>query len=150
MYDYFRAADDEAAKGVGRVVGGPAVAGHPGVIETKWVEPHVRVGQLYFRALGREWHYDAGLAVQVLPEEPIGPDNFEEPTLERLSDEVRDTLAGLSEEQRAALGRWWSTSEEFTRDRTDPAYVEELCAQLVMLCRDARDHHEHVYVWGCL
>lgn len=149
-YDYFPASDDETGKELGRRPGGPVAAGHRGVVETKWVDPWVRVGQLYFHVLGRAWHFDESLATQVLPEVPIGPDNVEEPTLHRLSADVRDVLADVGVDQRDALGQWWSRTEEFTRDRADASYVESLCIDLLTLCRDARDTNQQVYVWGCL
>ena len=149
-YDYFRAADDGIAQRLGRELGGPVAAAHPGVVQTKWVDPWVRVGQLYFHLVGRDWHYDEGLATQILPDVPIGPDNFEEPTVHRLSLEVRDVIADVGDDARVAVGSWWWGTEEFTRDRAEPAYVEELCSRLVALCRDARDADEQVYVWGCL
>jgi hypothetical protein len=149
-FDYFRADDDGIARRVGGVLGGPVAAGHPGTIETKGVDPYVRVGHLYFRVRGRDWEYDDAIGSQVLPTEPIGPENWEEPTVERLSDQVRDTLAEVTDEDRRELGRWWATTEEFVRDRTDPAYVETLCAELLAMCRRARDDGQHVYVWSCL
>ena len=150
MYDYFRAADDDTAKSVGGVTGGPGVAGHPEVVETKWVDPTVRVARLYYRVLDRDWQLDPRLVTQVLPELPIGPDNFEEPTVERLADGLRDALAEVVEDDRSALGQWWATTEEFALDRVDATYVEELCGELLALCRHARDAGEHVYVWSCL
>jgi len=149
-YDYFMAIDDGNAKALGRRLGGPVAAGHPGVVETTWVDPWVRVGQLYFHVLGQDWHYDESLATQVLPEVPIGPDNFEEPTLHRLSADVRDVLADVVADRRDVLGQWWSRTEEFLRDRADASYVERLCTDLLTLCRDARDTDRQVYVWGSL
>jgi hypothetical protein len=119
------------------------------VIETKSVDPWVRIGKVHCRLQHRDRTYDAGLVTQVLPEEPIGPDNWEEPTVLRLRDEVRDSLADVPD-ARDELGRWWSTTDEFALDRTDPAYVVELCDSLLGLCRDARDAGERVYVWSSM
>jgi hypothetical protein len=149
-YDYFRAALDETAQRAGEVVGGPVVAGSTGVVETKWVDPWVRVGRLHFQIAGRPWTYDGSVAVQVLPELPIGPDDWELPTVHRLSDEVRDSFASVADDDASDLGRWWAGTEEFVLDRADPTYVASLCIDLLTLCREARDAGEHVYVWSAM
>lgn len=149
-YDYFRAADDEAAKRVGTVLGGPAVARHPFVVETKFVDPYVKIARLRFHVLGRPETHDLSSTTQLLPEAPVGPDNWGEPTLERLSDDLRDDLAGVPENDGDELGRWWATTEEFVRDGADASFVASLCVDLLRLCHDARARDEHVYVWSSL
>ena len=94
--------------------------------------------------------YDGSLALQVHPQAPIGPEDWELPTVHRLDDAVRDSLASVAETDRSELGRWWATTEEFARDRGDPAYVASLCADLLTLCREAGDAGEHVYVWSAM
>jgi hypothetical protein len=150
MYDYFRSADDDLAKRVGGVRGGPVAAGHLGVVESKGVDPHVRVGRLHFQVIYRPWQYDDSLATQVPPEVPIGPDNWEEPTVHRLSDQLRDSLAGVPDDRREEVGRWWAGTEGFVLDRVEPAQVVALCDALLTLCRDARDRDQHVFVWSSL
>jgi hypothetical protein len=150
LYDYFRAPDDTAATRLGQTVGGPVAAGHPGVVETKWVDPRVRVAQVLTHLQGIPWTYDASRVIRVMPQEEPGPDNWDVPTVERLADQIRDVLADVPVESRAEVGRWWATTEEFTRDRADPTYVEALCESILALCSDARDNGDHVYVWSSL
>ncbi len=147
-YDYFRAVDDATAKRLGQVVGGPAASGHPGTVETKWVDPQVRVGRLVARVREAEWSLDVARPTMVLPEEPAGPDNWDVPAVWLLSDQVRDDLASVTDARRVELGRWWATTEEFVMDRVDASYVDELCTSMLTLCRDARAESEHLYVWS--
>lgn len=146
-YDYFRAADDGTAKAVGSRAGGPAVAGADGIVETKWVDPVVRGGQLYARVTETDWSPRTVALSQVAPDEPIGPDNWDTPTVQRLDDAVRDALAAVSHDGRDELGRWWSQTDEFVRDRADPAMVTGLCAALLDLCTHAAGTDESIYVW---
>lgn len=148
MYDWFRAGDDERAKRVGGVVGGPAAARHPGVVETTWIDPSVKVAQLHFHVLGRPEKFDVHIEERVLPEVPIGPDNWDLPTVGRLRDDVRDSLGGVPEDQYDELGRWWATIEEF--QGFDASHVADLCTSLLRLCREARERDEHVFVWSCM
>jgi hypothetical protein len=146
-YDYFRAADDESARQVGSVLGGPAVIGARGVVETKWVEPVVRVGRLFARVTGADWSPRLMTLTQVSPDEPIGPDNWDTPVVQRLDERVRDALAGVPPPDRDELGQWWSQTEEFVLDRADPAVVAGVCDALLELCRDAAGNDDSVYVW---
>lgn len=147
-YDYFRAVDDDVARQVGAVVGGPTVAGASGVVETKWIEPVVRVGRLYARVTDADWSPRTMSLTQVSPDEPIGPDNWDTPVVQRLDDAVRDALAHVPPGDRGALAQWWSQNEEFVLDRAEPEVVLGLCDALLELCRDAVGNGECVYVWS--
>ena len=150
LYDYYRAADDEAGRALGAVVGGPVPGGCPHVVETKGIDVEVRLARLYFEVAGEPWRYDESLARQVLPDEPIGPDNWDQPTVHRLADEVRDRLASVPDRRRDAVAAWWAGTEEFVLDRADPAAVASLCLDLLALCREAAAAGDPVYVWSCL
>jgi hypothetical protein len=63
---------------------------------------------------------------------------------------VRDSLAGVADDDRSELGRWRPGTEEFVLDRADAAYVASLCSDLLRLCREARDAGEHVYAWSAM
>jgi hypothetical protein len=136
-YDYFSAADDDAARR-------PEA---PGVgVPTKWVDPQVRLGRLSAQARGVPWSLDECRGTRVLPVEAPGPEDWDVPTVERLPDGARDALAGVADADRPEIARWWATTEEFVRDGADRATVEVLALDLLALARDARETGAHLYV----
>ncbi|MDX6357553.1 MAG: hypothetical protein QOH37_607 [Nocardioidaceae bacterium] len=149
-YDYFRAAGDQSARQAADPPGGPSATAASGLVETTWVEPTVRVGKLFARVTDRDWTPRAVALIQVSPDEPIGPDNWETPTVHRFDDVVRDALADVPLSDQDALGRWWAQTEEFVLDRAEPEQVRRLCVALLDLCRKAARHDESVYVWSSL
>jgi hypothetical protein len=149
-YDYFRAAGDESARHFADEPGGPAATGASDLVETTWVEPTVRVGKLFARVTASDWTPRTIALTRVSPEEPLGPDNWETPTVHRIDDAVRDALADVSPSDQEVLGRWWAQTEEFVLDRAEPERVVGLCDALLDLCREAARRDESVYVWTCL
>jgi hypothetical protein len=131
-YDYFVASD-----------------GLPGndVVDTRWVDPTVRLGQLYARLTDQCWMPRLVRTTRTSPLPSHGDGAwYLRPSIEKVADDVRDALAAVVDEQVPELGEWWAGTEEFRRDQVPAAEATALLAALVRLCDEGRQRDQHLYV----
>ncbi|MFE3451962.1 hypothetical protein ACFXJ8_23875 [Nonomuraea sp. NPDC059194] len=158
MYDYYRAADRQAAMvdpDKGRAVPGATFD----AVDAKGVDPQVILGQLI--ALIRDVPHDLDLMRTVTlypppegapksPEEwealPEDSPYMEGPCIEELPADVRDTLADVSEDRFAELAERWK--QEFFPPPDDD-YLTTLIAELRDLARRAQVEDQTIYCWMC-
>jgi hypothetical protein len=148
LYDYFRAADDDAAvKLMDDLPGGPVAAAADGLVDAvdmKGIEPTVTLGRLVAHIQGIEWQ--AGL---VGLEELWGDEDS--PFVMSVDDATRDCLASVSDAQMPGLAAWWGGIEELARWGPVPAgQMLPFLTGIVGLARRARAAGEHLYCWCCL
>lgn len=150
LYDYFRAADDAAAKRLmDELDGGPVVRGDMVVdvdaVDLKGIDPAVILAQLVAFIRQTEW------AVDTVEDQLLWSGDEQGPWLSSIDDAARDTLASISDDQFLSLSQRWSRIEELwlgedvAGDEMVPV-IEEIAG----LARRARDAGEHLYCWSCL
>ncbi|MEV2237273.1 hypothetical protein [Micromonospora sp. NPDC049891] len=150
LYDYFRAADDEAAIGLmAELDGGPVAVsgGRPGVdaIDLKGIEPMVTLGKLVGFARGRDWSTD------VIEQRFIWSFGEEGPWLVVLDDAVRDTLASITAAQSPELSARWGQIEELAwGEPLPPDELLPVIEEISALARRALAADQHLYCWSCL
>ncbi|WP_405096594.1 hypothetical protein [Micromonospora sp. NBC_01412] len=153
LYDYFRAADDEAVAALMAATnGGPLVgpAAPPGVdvVEAKGVDPSVVLGQAVSLALGVAWDADLVDDRLIWPDAGAAGAEHDGPWVVRLGDRVRDVLAAVAEDRLPALADRWSRIEELSWG--EPAGMLPVLRQLVGLARRAQAGGQRLYCWMSL
>ena len=168
FYEYYRAADRAAAAAQpehSRVIA-DATRGVPefDVVETKWIDPEVILGQLI--AFASEVDFSVGLVetVDLYPPPEGAPRSAEEwdalpedspymegPGIVELPVHVRDVLAGVDDARLPALAEQWAAIEEFSNfTDDDDGYTLSLIKDLVGLARRARKNDQLLYCWMSL
>ncbi|GLX00547.1 hypothetical protein [Microtetraspora sp. NBRC 16547] len=168
FYEYYRAADREAAvvqPGCPRVVADPSRE-FPAfdVVETKWIEPKVILGQLVAFIGDADFSLDLVGMVTLYPPPEGAPKSEEEwaalpedspyvegPGIEELTVNVRDVLAGADDARLPLVAERWSKIEELSHfGPDDGAYMLSLVGDLVELARRAKASDEMLYCWSSL
>ncbi|MFD1934894.1 hypothetical protein ACFSKW_25810 [Nonomuraea mangrovi] len=161
MYDYYRAADRQAA--VVDPDSGRAGRKHPAfdAVEAKWIDPGIVLGQLV--ALVRDVPYSLDLVqtTSLYPPPEGGPKTLEEwealpedspyqegPCIDELPAHVRDTLAGIPDSRVADLAERWGRIEEFIAP-PDTGYLTTLITELRDLAQRAQEENQMIYCWMC-
>ncbi|MFD1935608.1 MULTISPECIES: hypothetical protein [Nonomuraea] len=158
MYDYYRAADRQAA-----MVDPDSGRAAPGTVfdavDAKGIDPRVILGHLI--ALIRDVPYDLDLieTISLYPPPEGGPQSLEEwealpedspykegPCIEELPTDVRDTLAGVPDGRLADLVERWE--QEFFAP-PDGGYLTTLIAELRDLAQRAQAEDQTIYCWIC-
>lgn len=144
LYDYFRAPSPEDAAAI--VGGGPAR--HFDTVES--LEPAVELGRLIAFARGVEWTvglvgYELLTGNNDIPYEEWEHDAW----VNRIADDIRDTLADIPAADQPALAQRWEGIEELSQ-YTKPLNLLPQLRELVALAGRARDAGQHLYVWVCL
>ncbi len=139
LCDYFRAPDVEQAAAVED--GGPIER----FDTVEGLEPEVVLGQLIAFVRGVEWR--PGLSGTSLIS---AEDSDFDAWVCQFADDVRDTLAGIPDDDVPGLARWWAGIEELARHSGEPLDLAPDLRELIALARRARDAGEHLYVWMCL
>ncbi|MER5705364.1 hypothetical protein ABT023_25960 [Micromonospora sp. NPDC002296] len=153
LYDYFRAADDEAvAASMAATNGGPLVGAaalpEVDVVEAKGIDPSVVLGQAVSLALDVPW--DVGLVDDRLiwPDAVTAAAEHDGPWVVRLGDRARDVLAALAEDRLPALADRWSRIDELSWG--EPVDMLPVLRRLVGLARRAQASEQHLYCWMSL
>ncbi|BEL08034.1 hypothetical protein Q0Z83_062250 [Actinoplanes sichuanensis] len=155
MYDYFRGPDAATVTDLmDRTDADP-----PGTIEewvtevvdVKWLDAAVCVGALcaFIAGVGRA----AGSSGIRLVWPVLDPEDLMEhqgPWVEQLTDEMRDTLAGVDDGRIPELAARWVRIEEIYRPGAADDELVPVVTDLVALARAARAGGEHLYCWVCL
>ncbi|MEO3795817.1 hypothetical protein ABGB14_36895 [Nonomuraea sp. B10E15] len=164
VYDYYRAADRQAAAekpDSPRAVEKP-MAGVPSfdAVDAKGIDPIVILGK--FIALARETPYSLGLVqtITVYPPPEGAPATVEEwealpddspykegAGIEELSVDVRDTLAGISDSRLGQLAEGWAQIEEFADFPPDEGFLLEVLTELRGLAQRAQKEDQMIYCW---
>lgn len=151
MHDYFRAPGDSAVvDAMDRDEGGPPGSWADGVVDTKFLDPAVVVGQLI--AFIRDVPFSTGVARSRLIW-PADPDpeflmEHQGPWVEALEDATRDTLAGAVD--LPELAARWLRIEELDWPGASGDTLLPILTDLVALARDARAAGQHLYCWSSL
>jgi hypothetical protein len=153
LCDYFRAADDEAArKLMAATGGGPVVTDGPPLadaVEAKGIDPAVILGKLVGLALGVPWSTDLTRAHLVWPENAEDDPEYAGPWVTGVNDQTRDALAGIGEDRAPELAECWGQIEEFSR-YADLSALQPLVRDFAGLASRARTAGESLYCWICL
>ncbi|GAA0826560.1 hypothetical protein ACFQVD_28030 [Streptosporangium amethystogenes subsp. fukuiense] len=168
FYEYYRAADRETAvvqPEHPRVIADPS-RGTPefDVVETKWIDPHVILGQLV--AFIGDVDFSVGLVdtVALYPPPEGAPQSDEEwdalpedspyldgPGIAELPVNARDILAGADDSHLPAVAERWAKIEEFSHfTSVDVGYMLSLVEELVGLARRAKKDDQMLYCWMCV
>ncbi|WP_431894293.1 hypothetical protein [Nonomuraea sp. bgisy101] len=162
MYDYYRAADRQAA--VVHPDSGRAGRSNPAfdAVDAKWIDPGLVLGQLV--AFIRDVPYSVGLVetVALYPPPEGAPKSLEEwealsedspyhegPWIEELPADLRDALAGVPDDRLAGLAERWRQIEEFFTP-PDAGYLTTLITELRGLARRAQAEEQMIYCWTCV
>ncbi|NBE84126.1 hypothetical protein [Micromonospora rubida] len=153
LYDYFRAADDEAVAALmaatnGGPLVGPAAPAEADVVEAKGVDPSVVLGQAVSLALDVPWAVDLVGDRLIWPDAAAAQAEHDGPWVVRLGDRVRDVLAAVAEDRLPALADRWSRIEELSWG--EPAGMLPVLRLLVGLARRAQASGQHLYCWMSL
>lgn len=155
LYDYFRAADNEAVDKLMEITGGGSLLScHDGQepvdgVETKSIDPVVVLGKLVAFARDVPWTADLVTARSVWP--AGAPYDHEGPWVEQLDDGTRDALADIPDGQLPSLAAEWGQIEELSYgDDLPPDAMLPLLTDLVAFARRAQAAGDHVYCWSCL
>lgn len=160
LTEYFRATEAASVlRAMGSTEGGPLIGvegGFDGVV-AKGVDPAVVLGTLVAAIERLPWEPQLVAMTAVWPTTPEpGPDDLLDeddpwatgPWVSELSDEVRDQLAGVPDEDLPMVVATWVRSEELGgANSTDMTPVAE---QLIGLARRAAGAGEHLYCWMSL
>lgn len=148
LYDYFRAASDDAAVAlVDGLVGGPttATAGSVDAVDLKGIDPEVALGSLVGFARGVAWRTD------LVCSDLVGDPDDDTPWLFRIDDDTRDTLAGIDSGQLPELSaRWGRTAELAPGGPLPDDHLVPVIEEIAGLARRARDGGDHLYCWCSL
>ena len=168
LYDYYRAADREAAivrPDLGRAAGVRVLPGEPVFdgVDAKGIDPTVILARLIGFIRGVSWSSDLVDVVTLYPPREGAPTTDEEwdalpedspyldgPGIEELSISVRDTLADVDDERLPELARQWTGIEEFRIGHVDSDYLLSLIEALVGLARRAEKEDQLLYCWVCV
>jgi hypothetical protein len=155
-FDYFRAADDDAARATHVLAGGP-MAADPGQsaafdgVETKGVFPDPHLEQLVALATGTPYERGPRTSEGLWPppETPAPVDEtslwLTDPSVDRLATRIREALADVTTDDIEALAERWAG------DIGHPvAAAAEVIAQLTALARRAREAGQQLYCWSSL
>ncbi len=139
-YDYFRAPDDASAA---RVLTRPRDSSTAAfdMVATKWIDPAVVLGKLV--ALVRDEPWDVDLVSLRPCGDGAAPDG---PVLCECGQDLRDTLADVTDGRVAGLAAEWAVVEELSSMPGPAGNLVELVVDLVALARRARDARERLYV----
>lgn len=162
LVDYFRAADDDEARRVSLLPGGPL--GRDGMsqgidgLALKNMDSRVVMGKLFALVLDVEWSAKLIESAHVWPTSPQpragdevheGSPWAEGPWVEDLGRVFRDAFAGVDDCRLAQIcERWWPIEE--LPGMGDLAWAVEIAKSFVALARRARDAGQSVYCWSCL
>ncbi|MEV4480358.1 hypothetical protein [Micromonospora coxensis] len=156
LYDYFRAADDEAvAKLMAATDGGPVVreGGSPvaDAVDGKGIDPTVVLGKVVSFALDVPWATDL-IGDRLVWPDGVGEDPaYEGPWVVVLSGRARDALAEIPDDRLPDLAERWSHIEELSYySDTQPKVMLSRLREFVGLARRARTSGDSIYCWICL
>ncbi|GLY83786.1 hypothetical protein [Actinoallomurus iriomotensis] len=167
LFDYFRAPDGETAlrlldQGDGVPHGPTTVGGGVDALDGKGIEPQVILGRLVGLILDVPWSLDLVETVEVWPPEETRPKSVEDwerlpedspwhtgPSLDELSDRIRDAFADADDHALPAIADQWTRIEEFG-GHVDATSALRFVESLVALARRARRADDHLYCWMCL
>jgi hypothetical protein len=149
LYDYFRAADDVAARAAAERPGGPLTSDGSGApfdgVAARDIDPVVSLGQLVAFVRGATW------SPELVPADEIARSAAGGAWVERLGQPVRDWLAGAADDTLPEIVVKWSQIEEFApADDVDETQLLALVADLVELSRRAVAAGQQLYCWCCL
>jgi hypothetical protein len=149
LYDYFRAADDAAARAAADRPGGPLASGGSGTpfdgVAARGVDPVVTLGHLVAFVRGATW------SPELVPADEIARAAVGGAWVERLGEPVRDWLAGAVDDALPEIVVKWSQVDEFApADDADETQLLALVTDLVGLSRRARATGQRLYCWCCL
>ena len=153
LTDYFRAADQDAARALGSredagpltpVPGaGPGTATVDGV-EAKGIEPVVVLGSLISAITGEDHDEDPAL---VWPDEESAAAS-DGPWVVELPASTRDALASLDDERAPGVAERWATAEELAGATGDD--LHPFVTDLTALARRVVAADEQLYCWMSL
>lgn len=157
-FDYFRAADDDAARQTHTLPGGPlhAEPGKPAPFDgvpTKAVFPDPHLEQLLALAAGTAYARGPRTSHGLWPPPDTPPPVDEtslwvtDPGVERIATRVRDGLAGIDGDRAAELGAQWAPELD---ERCPVEVATTLVSELSALARRARDAGQELYCWSTL
>jgi hypothetical protein len=141
LYDYFAAADDEAAASAFDLVGGPSAGGFD-TVGLKGIEPVVQMGTLEELLTGRPYDeiiQDPRQGGDICHREDDG-----EHGVLSLTDSLAAALADADRQRLAEVAEPWSETEEFWGD-ADPDILTDVLWELAELARRARDRGHRLY-----
>lgn len=156
-FDYFRAADDDAARATRTLTGGPlatagAQLGQFDGVGTKAIFPDPHLEQLAALAADRPYERGPQTSERLWPS-PDTPPPVEEtspwltdPAVERLATRLRDVLADIDPDSVVDLGRRWAA--ELVDIPVDVA--TEVIVGLSALARRAREDGQELFCWSTL
>jgi hypothetical protein len=156
-FDYFRAADDDAARATHELVGGPLTTG-PGEVGafdgvgTKGIFPDPHLEQLVARAAnvpyGRGLRTSWGLWPPPDTPPPVDETSpwLTDPSVERLATRLRDAVAAIGTADVAEVGTAWA-ADLFGFKAEEAA---DVVAGLAALARRARESGQELYCWSSL
>ncbi|MBC6461423.1 hypothetical protein [Actinomadura sp. HBU206391] len=146
LYDYFTAADDDAAASAADLVGGPADGGFD-VLATKGIDPVVQMGTLEALLTGRPYK-------EVIRDPRQGDElrrsaEAAEHGVATLTDSLAAALADADQRRLAEVAVPWSETDEFW-GQADPEILAGFLGELADLARRARDAGHRLYCWWSL
>ncbi|MFY1697252.1 hypothetical protein [Solwaraspora sp. WMMA2101] len=147
LYDYFRAAGDDAAVAlIDGLVGGPTTAaGAVDAVDCKGIDPDVALGSLVAFVRGVAWRPD------LVRSDLVGDPDDDTPWLLRIDDGTRDTLAGIDSGQAPQLSARWGRTDELAPTGPLPDdHLVPVIEAVAGLARRARDDGDHLYCWCSL
>ncbi|MGV9779259.1 hypothetical protein [Streptosporangium sp. NPDC003464] len=170
FYEYYRAADRETAiiqPEHGRVIADPAKYGVPefDAMETKWLDPSITLNELVALIA------DVDLSTELVATMRLYPSSYPDPfpqtdeewdalpedspylsdvSIEELSMNVRDLLAGADDAHLPRVVERWAKSEQFSYfSSADLKYLMPVAKDLIGLSRRAKEHGQQLYCWSC-
>lgn len=152
LTDYFRAADQDAARVLGSREGAGPLTPVPGAapgatavdgVEAKGIEPVVVLGSLISAITGEDHDEDPTL---VWPDEEAA--GSADAWVVELPSSSRDALASLDDALAPAVAARWATAEELAGATGDD--LHPFVADLVALARRAAAADEQLYCWMSL
>jgi hypothetical protein len=148
LTDYFRAADQDAARVLGSREGAGPLTPLPGLppvdgVEAKGIEPVVVLGSLISAITGEDHDEDPSL---VWPDEEAA--GSADAWVVELPASSRDALASLDDALAPAVAARWATAEELAGATGDD--LHPFVADLVALARRAAAADEQLYCWMSL
>ncbi|WP_457255223.1 hypothetical protein [Pedococcus sp. P5_B7] len=152
-FDYFRAADDDAAIATKGLAGGPLNPATYDGFSTKGVFPDPHLEELL--ALSEDRAYERGpqTSERLWPPADTPPPSDEsspwltDPGIERLTERVRDGLAAIDPVRVADLATQWAVRQW---GDYPPEVASEWISGLTVLARAAAASGENVYCWSSL
>jgi hypothetical protein len=152
LFDYFRAEDVQAVAHVmKRARGGPVVRSRDGLpladaVDAKGIDPFVALSTLVALIRAVPWSPDLVPSSEVWPR----TDGFSKtgPRVLDLDDAARDALAGLDDDELAAVALRWANTAQMSHWSAED--VVPMTAELVGLARRARASGDRLFCWVAL